>query len=92
MEFEAQFVAVKARSHAIKKRCVGVKARNFVFILVRHQLEQIARHGFGQRTFARHLRSFRRLHLLDPAFVARRVGGVLVFGEEVDAARHHLVE
>jgi hypothetical protein len=45
-------VAFEHRVDLVQEGGVGVQARDLVFVLVRHQLEQVTRHAFGQQLFA----------------------------------------
>ena len=71
-----------------------MQPRYFVLVLVGHQLEQVAGHGFGQRGAWRGIpqQRFGRAHLLDKGFVLRRICRVLVAGKEVHAGLDHLVQ
>ena len=71
---------------------IGVEAGDLVLVLVGHQLEQVARDRLGEPA---RLGACARLggpRPLDQGAVSRRVGGVLVGGEEGDAPRDDLVE
>ena len=85
-------VAVELGRDLPQERAVGVEPRDLVLVLVGHQLEQVARDRLGEPAFAGRLGRLGRLRLLDPAAIARGIGGVLVGGEELDAARDRLVE
>jgi len=41
-------VALELRRDLGEKRLVGMQPRDFVFVLVGHQFEQVARDGFGE--------------------------------------------
>ena len=83
-------VALEHRRHLGREGRVGVQARHFVLVLVGHQLEQVARHRLGQAGAAQ--RRLGGAHAVDEGAVLRRVGRVLVAGEELHPPRHHLVE
>ena len=85
-------LAVELGRGLAQERAVGIEPRDLVFVLVGHQLEQVARDRLGEPAFARRLRGFGRPRLLHAFAVARGIGGVLVVGEEGDAARDRLVE
>ena len=53
MKFEAQIVAVEFGLDLLFERAVGVKPRDLVFVLVGHQLEQIARYRIGKPVICR---------------------------------------
>ncbi len=73
---------------------IRVEPRHFVFVLVGHQLEQVARHRFGQAQFRRavHHSRFDLAHLIDKGVVLLRIRGVLVAGQEFDTARDHFIQ
>ena len=90
---------VVALKHALDLLCegrVGVQSGDFVFILVGHQLEQVARHGLAERAALGVLADlgqhggFGHAHLVHKGRVACGIGGVLVAGEEVHPFGHHL--
>src|SRR5262245_43462359 len=92
MHVQAKILAAELGVHLLEEGVVGVEASDLVFVLVGHQLEQIARDRVGEPALARRARGLDRPHLLDEAAVARGIGRVLVGGEEGDAALDHLVE
>ena len=61
VEFEAKIVAVEGRGHLFLERAVGVEPGHLVFVLVGHQLEQIARHRLAELGLARRAGRFGRL-------------------------------
>ncbi len=85
-------VAVEGFADALFEIAARVQARDFVFVLVGHQLECVAGDGFGQRREARRLRLLGGAHLVDQRLVLLRVRGVLVVGQERDATRDLFVE
>ncbi len=92
MEFEAEVVAAELVRHLLEEIAVGVEPRHLVFVLVGHQLEQIARDRFGEPALAGRLFGFGGLHLVDQRAVAPRVAPALIGGEEGHAPLHHLLE
>ena len=69
---------------------IGVQPRDFVFILDRHQLVEVARDGLGQCS-----RTKRRLgaaHAIYQPAVTRRVGGILIVREHGFAPDDQLVK
>ena len=79
-------VAFKLVADAGQKSRVGVKAGDFVFVLVGHQLEQVARNRLGECRLAQ--RRLGRLHAGNKGLVVGRIGGVLVGREEFDTPRN----
>ena len=66
------------------KLAIGVEAGNFVFILVGHQLNQIARHSVGDvAAFAKFC--FSSINLGDIVFVGLRIGFILIISQECGA-------
>ena len=66
MKLEAQLLAVELAGDLLEERAVGIKPRDFVFVLVGHQLEQITRNRVGEAGLARRPRGFGRFDLVDP--------------------------
>ncbi|MNI03961.1 hypothetical protein D3C73_568740 [compost metagenome] len=92
-QMEAQLViALELLLQAALEIAAGVQAGHFVLVLVRHQLEQVAGHGLGQRGGAADTFGFSRAHAFDQRAVAVGVGGILVVGQEGRAALDHLVQ
>src|SRR4249919_2183650 len=85
-------VAVELLLQLLLEVAAGVQARDFVLVLVRHQLEGVTRDGFGQVGGAGDLRGLGFAYLGDEVAVALGVGRILVIGEEADAARDQFVE
>src|SRR5260221_2904635 len=75
-------VALELAFDALQEVAVGMKARDLVFVLVRHELEEIARDDRRELRRAAGLRLLGRADLGDEVLVALRVGLVLVAGEE----------
>src|SRR3546814_2353006 len=70
----------------------GVQARDLVLVLVGHELEEVAVHGFGEVGRAGRLRLLGGAHLRHEVGVALRVRRVLVVDEEGGAAGDQFVE
>ena len=65
------------------ERAVGVEPRDLVLVLVRHQLEEIARHRLGEaRLRPGRVRRLGGRRPVDEGAIALGVGGVLVGGQE----------
>ena len=64
MEFESR-VALESRGDLLRERAVAVEPRDLIFVLHRHQLEEIARDRLGEARLARHFRFFRRVNFGD---------------------------
>ena len=79
-------VALKLLGNALQKPGVGVQAGDLVFVLVGHELEQIARHRLGQR------RGALRQHAVDKCAVSGGVSGVLVVGQKGFALGDHVFQ
>ena len=84
-------VTFKHAVHTVEEGGVGVQACHLVLVLVGHEFEQVTRHRFGQRRFARGS-GFGLLHLRDERAVLLGIGGVLVAGKEVHAALHQALD
>ncbi len=91
MEFQPH-IAVEFVVQLPRERRIGVKPRHFILVLVGHQLEQIARHRFGEAALAGRLRGLGSLGALDEIAITRGVRCVLIIGQELHAPRHHLIE
>ncbi len=90
---KAQFViALKLAGDAVQEIAVGVEPRDLVLVLVRHQLEQRARRGFGQCRAAGYLRRLGFEQSLHPVEIPARIGSVLILGQKFDAPSDYLVE
>ncbi len=85
-------VALELLLQPLAELAAGVQARDLVFVLVRHQLEQVAPDGLGQVGAARRARLLGGAHARHEVGVAPRVAGALVVAQERRAARDHLVE
>src|SRR3546814_16503295 len=70
----------------LAKVAAGVQARDLVLVLVGHELEEVAGHGFGEVGRAARLRLLGGAHLRHEVGVAPRVRRVLVVDEEGGAA------
>ena len=73
---------------------VGMQPRDFILVLVGHELEVVARHRLGQpqRLAALDHAAFGLPHLRHEVAVLRRIRRVLVVGQECDAASDHVVQ
>ena len=90
---EAQrVVALELRLELLSEFRARVEPRDLVLVLVGHQLEPVARDGFRQCRRTLRLLLLGRTDLVDQTTVALGVRGILVVGQEGDAARDHLVE
>ena len=83
-------VALELRGHLVEKTAVGVQACNLVFVLVGHQLEQVAGNRFSQLLAVEW--RFGSAHLFNVVLVALRIGSVLVAGQKLDALGDHVVQ
>ena len=79
VEFETE-VAVEFICELLGKAAVGIEPRDLVFVLVGHQLEQIARDRLREPLLAAAARRFRGFRFFDQHPVARGVSPVLVIG------------
>ena len=83
-------IAFEHATHPFHEAGVGMQAGHLVLVLVGHQLEQAARHLLGQAGAAQGRLGLP--HLLDEAAVLRRIGAILVGGEEFGTADHQAVQ
>ena len=74
------------------KAAIAVKPCNFVFVLVGHELEQIAHHRRGERCRTPGNFRFALPHLAHKRAIALGIGGILVAGQKGHAARNRLIE
>ena len=77
---------------ALRELAVGVEPRDFVLVLVGHQLEQASCERLGEVMRAGASLGFGRANALDLGQVALRIGLVLVVGQELGAEGDALVE
>src|SRR5947208_15180575 len=91
MEFEAQVFAVELLCNLTHESSIAVEAADFILVLVGHELEKIACHGFRETLLAESLVVFGRFRLLEPATIARRIGRVLIVGEERGPTLHAFI-
>src|SRR5580704_5781999 len=75
-----------------QKRAVGIEPRHFVFILVGHQREQVARHGLGKAGKAAGEFCFSDTNRPHRVAIALRVSGILVILEKRGAVFDQAVE
>src|SRR3546814_6720834 len=78
--------ALELLAEAASELGIAVEPRHLVLVLHGEQLEIVARDRPGEAGEARRARRLGRPGLLDQRLVAGRVGGILVAGEEGDAA------
>ena len=74
------------------ERAVGIEPRHLVFVLVGHQLEQIARDRFRKPAAAGSLLRLGQARPLDPGAIAKGINGILISREKFDPAAKHLLE
>src|SRR5665213_2823440 len=79
-------------AYALQEISVGIEPRDLVFVLVGHQPEERVGGGVGERGVAGDRRGLGGADPLDPTRIARRVGGVLIAGQEIGAAGDRLIE
>ena len=84
-------VAFKSIGQRAAEVFTAEQARHLVLILVSHQLEQVVRHGGGQRLLAGG-GALGLPHVLDKVHVAARIGFVLVGRQEAAAMREHSIQ
>ena len=84
-------VALEHAVDTVEKSAIGVQPRHFVLVLVSHQFEKIARHGFRQHSLADG-RRFRLLDARDKGAVLPGVGCILVARQEFDTTRHQALD
>ena len=92
MKFEAQAFAGKRCRDLIEERAIGVKPRDFILVLVGHQLEQITRDGIRQPVLARRPLRLGGLGLFDPCPIAPCVSRILIIGEKFYSPLNRLGE
>ncbi len=89
-EVELEFqLAIEGLRDLALERAVGIEPRDFIFVLVGHQFERVA--GDRERESAAPGR-LGRLRLgdgIDESAIPRRIGGVLIGGQEFHPARDH---
>ena len=64
---------------------IGLEARHFVLVLVGHQLEEITRNRFRERSASRLDVLFFLPHLVDECLVLGRVGRMLILRQYTDS-------
>ena len=92
VELVAQVVALEGRRDLLGELAVRVEPRHLVFVLVGHELEEVARDRVGERRRVGDRMRLGGPDALDRNPVALGVGAVLVSGQESDAAGDRLVE
>ena len=91
MQLHAQ-IAFEDFGELALERAVRIEPRHLEFVLGRHQLEQAARHRLGQLFRPRNALFLETRDGVDARAIARGVRGVLIIGEEGDAALDRFVQ
>src|SRR6516165_745754 len=92
-EMELEFkIAFECCRNLPREIAIGIKPRDFIFILHREKLEVGARDGLSKGVAARHISPFGFLHAIDEGGIAPGVSSVLVAGEKSRAAQDNLIE
>src|SRR5689334_5141043 len=85
-------VALELRRHALREIGFGEKARDFVLVLDREQLEVVTRHRLGERGATGNLLGFGRADPGDEIRIEPGVRRILVAGQEFHAAGDGFVQ
>ena len=83
-------VAFEHGAHALQKAAVGVQTRHLILVLVRHQLEQVARHRLCKRRLAKCRLAF--AHPGHEGLIRVGIGGVLVLQQEFHPPANDIVD